>query len=570
MRGLLAERALVQARADLQAAQQALTQQDVTQAQRQIDAAGERTQEARSRTGDVVWRAAAQLPWAGRSLRTARGLAVAADDLASTVLPPLVTVARDIDPARLKRADGTVDLALVERSSPLLRQSSTRTTAVLRRLRTTPASLLPSPLARARRQLVKQTSDLDSALRGAAEAAGVAPALLGADRPRRYLVLVQQTGESRGTGGLIGGYALVEADAGRVRVTEQGTRGLTLDGPVAPPLGTPADYINRYGEDGAFFYGVNVNLSPDLPRVATVVAARWRAAGGPVLDGVATVDARALALLLRGNGPVDVGEGRTVAPEQLEQFLAVDQYVGVPLTSQAAAQRKERLSRVAAYAVGKLQQSGDSEALLRGLSAAVRSGHLHLTSQDPALQPVLARTGLDGALPRGSAPLAYAVVTNATGGKLDTFFTRSVRYLAEGCNGARRRSLIEVTLRSDPPPDLPPYLTIDLNVASHQSRTNRLNVAVYGTRGATLRLATLDRRVQSTAPGPSGPELREDTEAGLPVWSRRIELPPGQQRVLRLELDEPTSAGAARVPEQPLARDLSRVVRVPTCGDPSA
>ena len=36
----------------------------------------------------------------------------------------------------------------------------------------------------------------------------IAPTLLGEDRPRRFFVLVQQNAESRGTGGLPGGFKL--------------------------------------------------------------------------------------------------------------------------------------------------------------------------------------------------------------------------------------------------------------------------------------------------------------------------------------------------------------------------
>jgi hypothetical protein len=197
----------------------------------------------------------------------------------------------------------------------------------------------------------------------------------------------------------------------------------------------------------------------------------------------------------------------------------------------------------------------------------VRTGHLRMASDDPALRPVLARTGVDGALPAGEAPVAYPVVFNATGGKLDYFLDRSVRYEAGSCSGDRRRAVITTTLTSQvPSTPLPPYLTIRIEDESvTQSRVNRVALMVYGTRGAKVVAATLDGEPVSAQFGRTETLLQVDEEAGLPIAQVYLDLPPGEPRTFAVELDEPIRSGAVRIPEQPLARPLAVEGRAPAC-----
>jgi hypothetical protein len=189
-----------------------------------------------------------------------------------------------------------------------------------------------------------------------------------------------------------------------------------------------------------------------------------------------------------------------------------------------------------------------------------------MASDDPQLQSTLRRAGVDGALPQGNAPIAYPVVFNTTGGKLDTVLDRKISYEAGSCKGKTRSSTITLTLRSSPPSDLPPYVTIrNINGKKLSSRTNELAVEIYATRGAKLTSATLDGKPLQTNAAASGPYLEAATEAGIPLWTTFLELPPGQDRVITLHLTEPTAAGRARIPEQPLARPLHRISRVTPC-----
>jgi hypothetical protein len=565
-RGIQAKNNLDTARMQLTKAKDALADRDIPAADAAITKAGQATRQARAQTSDPVWWLAGSVPYLGNTIMTSHGVAVGADDTALRVLPDALAAARLLDPYRLRKPGGVVDVALVRQAAPLLTRSAQRSEQVRRKVRGLPTSLLVGTVARARADLATKADDLAKALDAAAKATDIAPALLGADKPRRFFVLLQQTGESRGTGGIPGGYAILHAVNGKILVEEQGSNAGLRGRNITPPPGLPADFVQRYGQLGTFALWPNVNLSPDLPVVARLVAARWRAQGGAPIDGVVTMDAIALADLLRGSPPVDVGGGRTVTPAGLPRYLAIDQYVGV-VERESNAARKEHLSHIASVAIRRIVHGeGDATEMLRGVVDAVQSGHLRMASDDPKIGPTLHRVGVDGALPAGNAPLAYPVVFKTTGGKLDTFLDRKIEYVAGSCSGRTRSSTITLTLRSTPPPDLPPYVTIrNINGKQLSSRTNELAVEIYATRGAKLTAATLDDMPLGTDAGANGPHLEAATEAGIPLWTTFVELPPGQNRRITLQLTEPTAEGGARVPEQPLARPLHRTIAVAPC-----
>ena len=103
-----------------------------------------------------------------------------------------------------------------------------------------------------------------------------------------------------------------------------------------------------------------------------------------------------------------------------------------------------------------------------------------------------------------------------------------------------------------------------LFAADHGVAAHDVSVRGAGWTAREVR-ATLDGEPVSTVPNRTPLLLEKGEEAGLPVWTVYVDLPPGQERTFVLELVEPTTAGVARVPEQPLSRDLEKRVEVPVC-----
>ena len=69
-------------------------------------------------------------------------------------------------------------------------------------------------MARAVADVRKKVDELSVTTTSAARAAELIPPMLGADGKRRYFLAFQNPAESRGTGGLLGAYGVLEADQG--------------------------------------------------------------------------------------------------------------------------------------------------------------------------------------------------------------------------------------------------------------------------------------------------------------------------------------------------------------------
>jgi hypothetical protein len=98
-----------------------------------------------------------------------------------------------------------------------------------------------------------------------------APNIAGASGSKRYLVVFQNSAEARGTGGIMGAYAIVEFNKGNFKVIRTGSNeplyGLSLD---KIPIDVPAEFLKLYGQNPAIIQ--NSNLSPHFPYGAEICA----------------------------------------------------------------------------------------------------------------------------------------------------------------------------------------------------------------------------------------------------------------------------------------------------------
>ncbi|MDT5064635.1 MAG: hypothetical protein QOK02_790, partial [Mycobacterium sp.] len=91
---------------------------------------------------------------------------------------------------------------------------------------------------------------------------------------------------------------------------------------------------------------------------------------------------------------------------------------------------------------------------------------------------------------------------------------------------------------------------------SVSSGTMVTSVRLVATKGASLISALANGQRVPAIPG---------TERGHPTFEIQVAIPPGKSGELSFRLSEPTSAGAPRVPIQPLVDSVDPVVSVPEC-----
>lgn len=532
---------------DLRAAASTLEQAAVlsdgsTSPRQLLTAAADRTRAGRERLQNPAVRLAGSLPLVGDPLQAASALAVSSDAAVRGALLPLAKAGGDVPQERLFGDDGSVDVAFLSTlAGPSTNAASTLASAV-RTARTAPASTGIGAVDEARIRLVDELDRLSSGIGDLALTAQLAPRLLGDDGPRRYLLVPQNPAEARGTGGLVGGFVLVEADRGKLRIVDSGSNreleAFAGSRPAVVDLG--AEFAEHYGQNAPASGWVNANLSPHFPYAATIWRALWEQQTGERVDGVLTVDPVALSYVLAATGQVELADGQVVTGDNVVELTLRDVYTEFA-DEATQRERKQYLVEVADRIGERLTtQRPDAGKLLPALNRAIGERRLLLWTGDPEVDGPLAGRTLSGRLPVGRS-IVGDVIVNAAGSKLDYYLDRSLRY-EQACDGSATLSL---ELRNDAPASgLPEYVSVPQFRLGLPEGTNKSIVTLYvpGT-SRVVEVRQDGRRVEA----PQGSELGQRWVELLVI------LRPGQSTELEVDL-----LGAPRTVLERLAQPLVR------------
>ena len=248
------------------------------------------------------WWLAAHLPWIGTNAEALQTVTEVADDLSHQALPELTRAAGVLQPDDLKPKGGRVAIEPIRKVQPYVERSASSTRAADERLADISPDDLVSPLRSRYRGCRGQglRPELDHGHRRPGDS-DPSP-VLGADGPRRYLILVQNNSEPRALGGLAGSVIELAANRGRVELVSQVSGGSFGD--FGKPVlklskGERALYGTQLGR-----YMQNVTGTPDFPRSTEFATEMWARKHGKRVDGVASIDPTALSALLRATGPI--------------------------------------------------------------------------------------------------------------------------------------------------------------------------------------------------------------------------------------------------------------------------
>ena len=309
--------ALQEAVDDASALEASLQGEDEARIDADLAALQQSSGDAAERTQGWVWGLATMLPVIGDD---ARGVEVAADvvaDLSNDGLEPLARTATELD--SLLPDDGGVDLEAVESlQSPVDRAAAALADAE-ERLADQDSSGYVERFRAKYRELQTQVGDAAAATDAASVAVGVMPALLGAEEQQDFLLVFENNAEIRATGGLPGALTILSTDEGRIRLGRQvaansfGER----DEPVLPLTKQEKEL---YGEKLGT-YVLDANFTPDFPRAADLIRARYEEVYPERLDGVMSIDTVAISYLLEATGPVTVGGYEITADNAVDVLL---------------------------------------------------------------------------------------------------------------------------------------------------------------------------------------------------------------------------------------------------------
>jgi hypothetical protein len=553
--GLRARHELEAVRAEVRQLRAQITAGDLDQARVTARTLRSHADKAHDLTTGPLWAGAAAVPWLGDPLDSARAVTAGVAELAEGTLPDLVDASKTFDPQSLRKPDGSIDLATISDAAPALHSAAKSMEQVVQRIDDAPASTWLASVDSARGDLLDQLSGFQSTVDSADTAVAVVPTMLGADGTRSYLVGFQNEAELRGTGGLPGAFAILEADHGQFRFTRFESDNTLTRQPTDLDFGTDYDRLWT-GADPTNDYR-DSNISPNFPYAAQVWVAQWKALTGQQLDGAVTLDPTALSYLLKVTGAATLPDHTKVNSKNAVALTQNTVYL--KYGTEQNKQRKKFLLTVARAVSARLIDShANTTALVRAAAHAASERRLLVWSRDADIESRLAPTKIGGVVPDNAAPYAGVALNNASAGKLDYYLQSSVTIDRSGC-GNTRDVTVTMTFRNAAPAKLTQYMYGRYGGPKEvpHAGDNLTLVSYYATAGGELESITLDGKPSSAGSG---------RELGHPVFSVRLYLPRGQQSTIVMHLREPAAPGELALRPQPMVHPMTMAVHTHACG----
>lgn len=401
-------------------------------AQTTAKALASQASDMKKETSGILWTIGSYVPVYGRDLAKARTAASTLDDLTANALVPVTNSLASTSLSSIVKSDGTVDTAAAQQLATALGNAA----PVVQSAASTFDSLgdvrndeLSSALTRARDQL----DGLSSTFTVASEVAPIVPSLLGANNQKRsYLVVMQNTAESRATGGAIATWGLLTIDNGKLSFGDfsilDGDGGVTSDDPLA----FTGEETTLFGSNVATTAS-DVNVNPDFPRSAQLLDDLWSRQknsdgdeNGKV-DGVIALDPFCLQGMLGLVGSVQVDDTTTLDGSNCATMLLHDMYSNITTASKQSAYLVKSTALVCEKFITSLGNV-DLSSLTSTMGDMTGGNHLQMWLSNTSEQSALTKVGCTGALGTDETNPAVGIYFNDnTGSKLNWYLSTDVK-----------------------------------------------------------------------------------------------------------------------------------------------
>ena len=454
-------------------------------------------------------------------------------DMGSDLNGSAAFAATSVDYQALRQEGGGVNLAQLKATEVPVGALASSLDAAVDGLAGIESPWVVAPLRTRLDEVAAEVDDLAAETELARLALADAPALLGADGPRRYLVMVANPAEGRDFGGFMGGWALLLVNDGAIDLEDSGTP-RELYGPTGdrqPPL-PQSDYPPAFMDMAPGRFTQNWTSSVDLDVVAAAATNLLEANGRGKIDGVIYADPAALAEFVALTGPIPVpGTVAEINATNTEAFFTRDQFQ-VLSQDEAGDEAIGDLTGEIFDRLGSADLPGP-RALGDAFGPLVRDGHLAMATGEDGDRALLDRLGLSAPLPQTNGDLLAIVERNKAPNKLDVFLTRSHAYdVAWSSDTGARTATLSSTYTNDvaDPARLPPV------VVGNQTD------APAGTQIREVSVLSPSRNASLEVDGERTPS-RLALEEGLYRHSVSVEIPPGGTVELRWRLEGTLPSG---------------------------
>lgn len=219
--------------------------------------------------------------------------------------------------------------------------------------------------------------------------------LAGFDRPKEYIVLLQNNMEIRATGGFMGSFARVDIKQGKLslqKIEDIYIPDGQLDGHVEPPWPIQA----AFGQ--GWFKLRDSNWDPDFPTAAKTIEWFFEHGKEPQADGLIAVNLSLLQTLLRLTGPIFVLD----EPEKItyDNFYQKTQTAVEQNFFPGSIQKRNFLSKLGQAVFEKVSEFSFTKKIQLAMSlfALLRDREIFVYAHDGPAQKWLKQNNFDGAL----------------------------------------------------------------------------------------------------------------------------------------------------------------------------
>jgi hypothetical protein len=347
--------------------------------------------------------------------------------------------------------------------------------------------------------------------------------LAGADAPKRYMIAFQNSAEARGTGGILGAFAIVQMNKGAFSVIRTGSNAV-LYSLKDVPVKVPAEFTKLYGKNPAILQ--NSNLSPHFPYGAEIWMGLWKKQFGEQLDGVIAVDPSALSYVLQATGPITLKSGEVITSENVVAETLQKAYKRYETNNDARKQYLVDIMNAAAAKItsGQFSKVGMAKAIKRGLI----ENRILMYSRDKAAEDQLASVRLGGYLTTTPNNEFRAVIQNIDASKLDYYLQKTVTIESKSCKNVQQTQVrVKLTNTLKTGKGLPAYVLTRADKgkpAQLVTGQHRFKLFIYGPTDAKLVSVSRENRTQGLGGG--------SAERGRPIYVADVDLAPGQSENL--------------------------------------
>ena len=347
--------------------------------------------------------------------------------------------------------------------------------------------------------------------------------LVGADAPKRYMIAFQNSAEARGTGGILGAFAIIELNKSSFSVVRTGSNAIFYwlkDVPVK----VPTEFTKLYGKNPAILQ--NSNLSPHFPYGAEIWMGIWKEHFDEQLDGVIAVDPSALSYVLKATGPITLESGEVITSENVVSETLQKAYKRYEKDNKA---RKQYLVDIMDVAASKIVSGQYSKIeMVRAIKKGLIENRILMYSRDTPAEKELATVRLGGYLDKAPNNEFRAVIQNIDASKLDYYLDRSVVIESKSCEKEKETQVrIRVTNTLKTGVGLSAYVLTRADKgkpASLVTGAHRFKVFIYGPTDA--KLISVSRENRTADLGGASIERKR------PIYVADVDLAPGDSEEL--------------------------------------